>query len=209
MDTSDTAPDHDHNLTQVLERLDSLTDRKTVSVREVLDRFGATAFLPVLMIPALLVTSPLSGVPLFSTICGLSIGTIALQLLLGRDHLWLPDTVMRRTIEGVELHNALKKMSKAARWMDGHTRRRLSVLTGRAGQKVVYLACTIGGFSMPLLEIIPFSSSGMGFAILSMCLGLLAVDGIFILLGLVVMGGVATIPVFVYSGVSGLFASIS
>lgn len=202
-------PDHDHDLRDILSRLDDLTGRGKVSVEDVLDRFGATAFLPVLLVPALLVASPLSGIPLFSSICGLTIGLIALQLFLGRESLWLPGFMRRRRVDGDDLHEAIGKMSKVVDWLDRHTHDRLRPLTGPVGQKVVYFACMICGFCMPALEIIPFSSSAAGLAVLLLTAGLLTVDGLFILLGFIAMGCVAAIPFFVYSGVSGLLSGLS
>ena len=202
-------PQHDHSLAAILSRLDDLTKRDQVSVGDVLDGFGATAFLPVLMVPALLVASPLSGIPLFSSICGITIGLIAMQLLLGRDALWLPHTMRKRRADGGDIHDAIGRMTKVAAWIDRYTRHRLSALTGRVARKMVYFACMVCGFCMPALEIIPFSSSVAGLAVLLMATGLLAFDGLFILLGFAVMFCVAMIPFFVYSGVSGLLSGLS
>ena len=50
-------------------------------------QFGESSFLPALMVPSLLVVSPLSGIPLFSSVCGL---TIAFSRMYLGAH-WLSD----------------------------------------------------------------------------------------------------------------------
>ncbi len=87
------------SLTAVIERVMALSDAPTVSVRDLVTGFGEASFLPFLLVPALIVVSPLSGIPLLSTTCGTIIALIALQMLLPRrTHLWLPDVVMRQQI---------------------------------------------------------------------------------------------------------------
>ena len=62
---------------EIVDRLDSATNQPSLSVHDLLEEFGESSFLPALMVPALLTVSPLSGIPLFSTVCGLTIAFIA------------------------------------------------------------------------------------------------------------------------------------
>jgi len=48
---------------------------------------------------------------------------------------------------------------------------------------------------MPLMEVVPFSATAAGVAVLLFGLGLVAADGVFVLLGLIYLGGVATLAV--------------
>lgn len=190
-----------HHVRDVVEQLDALTDRDMVSVKDVVDAFGETAFVPVMMVPALLVVSPLSGIPFFSTICGLTITLIASQLLMRRKSLWLPPWLMRREVAGARLHKGTSRMRVVAAWIDRHTRDRLSGLVSRRGRPVIYVLCLLSGMSMPLLEVVPFSSSLLGMTVLCLASAILAADGLFVAFALVFIGLAALVPLAVVAGI--------
>ena len=96
-------------LTSLLDTLDPETSvtgattqtrdaRDGLTVREMLDRVGARSFGAALLVPSLVLVSPLSAIPLVPTISGLLILTIATQAFLGREHLWLPKFLSRRKL---------------------------------------------------------------------------------------------------------------
>lgn len=194
--TSDNA-EEGNPVGRIVARLEELSDTDCLSVRQVVEAFGATSFLPVMMVPALLVVSPLSGVPLFSSLCGISIALIAVQMVAGREYLWLPGWIMRQEISGDRAHNAVRKMRRVARWLDRHLRARFRLLMLGPNRKLVQALCLICGAAMPFLEFVPFSSSVLGLAVLCHSAALLARDGLFALLGAGIMVGAALIPITV------------
>lgn len=62
------------------------------------------------------------------------------------------------------------------------------------GEQVLQLLCMIAGALMPLLEVVPFSSSILGAAVLSFSVGLLRRDGIFAVAGIAILSIAAVIP---------------
>jgi hypothetical protein len=187
----------------IVARLEGTSQGERVTLGDAIEAFGRRSFLPVLMVPALLVVSPLSGIPFFSSLCGLTIALIAGQMLWpGQDYLWLPDRFTRRTISGERARNALARLARFARWLDTHSRERFSVLVGhRPGRKAIELCCLLAGLSMPVLEIVPFSSSVLGVSVLFMATGLLTRDGLFALLGLCVLVATPLLPLLVVDNV--------
>jgi hypothetical protein len=172
---------------EILDRLCAAAQSDPVTLGDVVAAFGRRSFLPVLMVPALLVVSPLSGVPFFSSVCGLSIALVSAQMLWpGQECLWLPGKLTRRRLSGPRARAAIAQLAGLARWLDRHARPRWRVLLRRPGRHVVEAACLACGLAMPFLEVVPFSSSILGFAVLLMATGLLARDGLFALLGLAV-----------------------
>lgn len=188
----------------VIDDLDKLTDEKEVRLGRLLDAFGATSFVPALMVPAILVVSPLSGIPGFSSICGLTIALIAVQMILSRDHLWLPGFLTNRSVKGERLHDAMQKLGRLADIMDRVSRDRLRLLTRTPGNRLPYLMCLIAGLMMPVLELVPFSSSILGLCTLSCAVGLITRDGLFVLLGGVFMAVAAVVPFFVVQQIAAL-----
>ncbi|RVT86782.1 exopolysaccharide biosynthesis protein [Rhodobacteraceae bacterium CCMM004] len=193
---SDTAT-RTRRVRNVVERLDALTDAERLSLGDIVEAFGRTAFLPLLLVPALLVISPLSGIPFFSSICGLTIALIALQLVLRRQSLWLPGVLMRRTISGERVHAGAERLKGFADWLDRRARDRLSFLTYAPLSTVVQAACMACGLAMPFLEVVPFSSSILGTAVVMFVVALLAHDGLFVILGGTLMAVAAVIPLTV------------
>ncbi len=182
----------------IVDRIHDVADRDTVHMHDMVSAFGRSSFLPMMMLPALLVLSPLSGIPFFSTFCGLTITVISAQFLTQRDHLWLPDVLMRQKIQGEKARNAAQKLRKVANWLDDHARDRFKVLVSRPFRPWLGTLCLICGLCMPFLEFVPFSSSILGAAVLCFCTAMLADDGLFVLLGLFIMSLAAMVPVTVF-----------
>ncbi|WP_368856586.1 exopolysaccharide biosynthesis protein [Chelativorans sp. ZYF759] len=78
-------------------------------------------------------------------------------------HLRLPDVVVRCQVPAARLRTGVKKMQWVADYLDRYTRQgRLHLLVGTAGRTLLQLLCMIAGALMPLLEVVPFSSSISG-----------------------------------------------
>lgn len=193
--TNDGAVSVAHPVRDVVARLDEMSGDEHVPMHALICAFGQTSFVPALMVPALLVVSPLSGIPFFSSLCGITIALIAVQMLWRRDHLSLPGFVMRRQVPGKRLHAAMHRIEWIADWLDRHSRERFTSLISRNGRTVPQVLCLLSGASMPFLEIMPFSSSILGAAVLCFALGLLAHDGLFVLIGVAAMAVAAMVPV--------------
>jgi hypothetical protein len=185
----------------VIRRLDALTERESLELRHILDAFGETAFLPVLIVLAMIVVSPLSGIPLLPTVFGTMIALVSLQLLLGKPRIWLPAMLSRRRISGARLHGALRRLQRIADWLDRTARDRMRLLVSPPLDALPKGACVLAGASMPLLELVPFSSSILAGAVALFATGLLTRDGLFALLAAALMGLAALIPLALYGNV--------
>lgn len=184
---------HDQTITGMTDRVRAAAGDDTISVAQITEALGRDSLPPNLMIPALAVVSPLSGVPLFSSICGILIALISAQMLIGRDHVWLPGFLMRRKLGAARVRGALDWMRRPAGFLDRITSERLTVLVRRPMRWVIQGVCLCCGLVMPFLELVPFTSSLMGVVVSLLAFGLLARDGLFVLLGLLSIGGIAAL----------------
>jgi len=182
---ADSATSPADSLREVVQRVIDAADEQTVTLRRIFEAFGDASFAPILLLPALAVATPLSGIPFFSSVMGVLICVISLQMLARRRDLWLPDWALRRSVSGQTVQTAFTKLLPLAHWVDQRTNRRLRYVVRRPFIVVPQLICAASGAVMPILEFVPFSSSIMGFGIAALALGMLAKDGIVILLGLV------------------------
>ncbi|MGR3491863.1 MAG: exopolysaccharide biosynthesis protein [Shimia sp.] len=168
----------------VLDRLRELTDREELTIAHILVAFGRTAFLPVLIIMGLALVSPLSGIPLLSTIMGISIGIVSAQLLFGRQTIWVPGVIRRRAIKAERLDKAIARLQGLARWLDRLTRTRWPALTRPPAVKIAQALTVLSGITMPFLEFVPFSSSILGLAVVMYAMAQLTRDGALIFAGM-------------------------
>ncbi len=194
---------HDRPVEHVMERVRRVARQKTVTIRDLIEAGGESSFVPAMMIPALLVVSPLSGIPVFSSIMGLTIAIIAAQLFFGRSHLWLPEVLMRRELRGGRIEPALRRLSRFGAWIDRHSKERLRLLTVPPLVKLPQALCILCGLCMPFLELVPFSSSILGTAVIFFAVGILALDGFYIIGGMAMMGLATLVPVTMILLVSG------
>lgn len=156
----------------------------TVSVRELLNAAGRRSFGPLLLVPALVVVSPLSGIPGVPTGAAIVVVLVAGQLLLGRECFWLPGWLLRRELSRSKVDKALKFLQKPARWIDKLMKKRLTILTQGASVYVIGALSLLLALLMPPLEIVPFASTVIGAVLSTFGLALIARDGLLVTAGL-------------------------
>lgn len=171
----------------LLDAAGNASDEKKTSVGQIVESLGENSLTPNLIFVALAVVSPLSGVPLFSSICGITIALISAQMLVGRNHIWLPGFVMSRRIDSDKLDQALNYLRRPAGWLDRVTRPRLGFLVHGPVRKLTQALCLACGLTMPFLELVPFTSTFLGAVVSFLAFGMLARDGLFTLIGILIL----------------------
>lgn len=176
--------DHDNtDLQDIVAKLRDLgSDKNEVSVHDIRDSMGERSFGPFLAIPALVEISPIGGIPLVPSIIALIIAIIAAQLAWGREHLWLPAFLDNRKVGGDKLQKAMDWLDRPAGWIDRLLRPRIKKIAGGVGLRLVAVLCLILCCTVPPLELLPFASTLPMGAIALMGLGLMARDGLVILI---------------------------
>ncbi|WP_082666306.1 exopolysaccharide biosynthesis protein [Aureimonas sp. AU4] len=167
--------------------LDQLADaaRETDAVRvgEIADRFGGRGFGPFLLLPALIEISPIGGIPGLPTVLALIIAVFAVQILLGREQLWLPRFIKERTLSARRVAEAVARLRPLALWLDRRFHGRLETLVTAPFVKlaavVVILACLL----VPFLELLPFASTIPMAVVIVFGLAMTVRDGLLMALG--------------------------
>ncbi len=123
--------------------------------------------------------------PGVSMVMALPILIVAPQIMVDRRKLWLPDWLGRRTLDRAKLAKLLHRMLPTLERLEAVVRPRLTLLTGRAGQMLAGLACTVMGVILVLP--IPFANLLPSWSIVSFALGLTRRDGLLVLAGYALM----------------------
>ncbi|MEQ8660618.1 MAG: exopolysaccharide biosynthesis protein [Gammaproteobacteria bacterium] len=182
----DTPAAEPHDLEQLIERMRGAAQAHAkLDIGAIIEATGARSFAPLLVMVGLIAVSPLSGIPTVPSILGVLVILSIGQLLLGRDHLWLPRFVTRKTLPQDKYCRALRWLRRPARGIDRMLRPRLTVLTRGPGLYAMAVTCLLIACTMPPLELLPFVASLSGMALLLFGLAMIAHDG---LVGLLAWG---------------------
>lgn len=132
----------------------------------------------VFAIPSVIPMPP--GVP---TVVGIALLIVSIQMVLGREDLWLPKFLSKRSFSRQALVNGFLKIKPQLGFVERFARPRLLFLTGRAA--TVFIGVVI--LVMAVVLILPLPPGGnfppaLACAILGM--GLVERDGLIILIGL-------------------------
>lgn len=180
------------SLNDVLDVLDQ-QDGDRVSIENILDTMGQTSFAPLLLAPALILVSPVSGIPGVPTIGSILLLLIISQKLMGRKHIWLPGWIKHRSMSNEQLKKGIAWIRKPAQWIDTHSKKRLSFLVTPPLNVLASIAIMIIALVMPVLELLPFVTSFFSGAIVLFATGMLLRDGLYTLLGYTAVGLTVTV----------------
>lgn len=170
-------------LTHLLDSLHDAGAAEVVTVQDILDQIGDRSIMPVVLAIALVLVSPLSGIPGLPTLSALILILVMGQALVRRQHLWLPPVLRNRRVSGRRLQAAIARLRRPAAWIDRHSHPRLRSLTSGPLRGLTLVLCMVVPVSWPALELLPFVTSIGAGAVAMMSFGLLTRDGLYVLWG--------------------------
>lgn len=168
----------------ILDRLRGVTDAPKVSFGDILRAMDESGQPVLLLLPALILVSPLSGIPGLSSLGGLTIALVAGQMALGRGNIWLPGFILRRHLPTARLVWAVTKLDRTAGFLDRNTAARAQWFFAFPGRHILLLTCMSCGLVMPFFELVPFSATTLALVISILASALLVRDGLLAGLGL-------------------------
>lgn len=185
------------NLEQLLDRIHKAKeDQDPVTLGMIVREIGGRSFGPLLLMAGVVLFSPLSGIPGLPTFLGVFVLLIGLQLLMGKEHFWLPQWLLKCSVTRDHVSKALSWLHAPARAIDRWLKPRLQVFISGAGKYSIAVICTLIGAGLPVMELIPFSSSGAGAALTVFGFALIANDGFLGLLAFVLTAVTAGLVVY-------------
>ncbi|WP_370399538.1 exopolysaccharide biosynthesis protein [Sulfitobacter sp. JB4-11] len=178
----------ENTLSGLLNDVSQAARNEDVSVQDVRSKLGDRAITPFILLLAVLLVSPLSGIPGMPTVSAFLIVTMAVQALSGRRRLWLPRFLLRRKIAGKKLRRALDWLERPCAFLDKHSQQRLEFLTRGIMRVVTLFICVFIPLGWPFLEVLPFVTSVGAGTIALMVYGLFTRDGVYVFLGYLMVG---------------------
>jgi hypothetical protein len=182
-------------LSDVLDRIEQAATGESIAVGEVVEALGHRSFAALMLIFSLVSTSPASGIPGMTTLVGAIVFLLAIQMVFGRDCVWLPEFVTRRQMSTGKLCKGIGWLRRPVGFVERFLRPRLGFLYRRPWiflPLVMILGLTA---FMPVLEAIPTSGSIASAVIAIFAAGLLTKDGT---LAVAAMALLLAVPVTVW-----------
>ena len=168
-----------HSVKDILDDLDELAeDKDEVCIADVVEAFGDRSYGPFLLVPALVELTPIGAIPGVPTFLALVIAVVAVQMLVGESHLWLPGFIENRSVKGEKLAKASKKLRGIGKFMDKWFHGRMKHFTSRWYRRLAALIILFLCASIPPLEVLPFASSGPMLAIACFGVAIMVRDGL-------------------------------
>ncbi len=168
--------------TDILARISQTFGDGRITLGEFMSRLSDRAFGLAILIFALPNTLPL-GIPGISSICAVPIALFALQMLLGRQKVWLPRFIRKQSFEEKSLKLVLDKTMPHLKKLDKIFKPRCFFATSNLAERIV-------GFIIIIHAAIIFLPIPGGNFIPAICmcmlaLGLLERDGLVVLIGII------------------------
>ena len=184
----------------VIGELDELASHnEKVRIGDVLDDFGGRSFGPFILIFALIEITPIGAIPGAPTVLASIIALVAVQMLFGKDHIWMPQFIQDRAVGSKKLHKAVTKLRGVAHWLDDHSRDRLGFFTQGKWLRFAAIAILMLCATVPPLEVLPFASSAPMLAIAAIALALIVRDGLVMLAALLLAAAALVAGTYFYN----------
>lgn len=160
-----------------------------VSIDSIMDMIGRRSFGPLLLLAGLIILAPVIGdIPGVPSIMGMFIFLVAIQLLIGQEHFWLPNWLLQRAVPVDKLIKAVEWLRKPAHYIDKLIRPRLPLFVNGIAKYLIAVVCILIALMLPFMEVIPFSANVGGLALVAFGLALIARDGLLALFSFILTG---------------------
>ncbi len=174
----------------VLDRLLERTEgEESVGLKDVFDAFSGRLYGPLMLIPSLILLTPLGGIPGMPIVVAILLVLVAGQRVLGLTRPWLPKRLVEGTVKRKKLESAFGKLRPWAKRVDAVLRPRLTVLVEGPMERVIALMIVAVGLSVPVFGLVPMAAAIPGLAAVLLSLAITGRDGLLVIASWVVIAG--------------------
>ena len=176
-----------HALSDVLDRLEHSVRGESVTVQEVVAELGQKSFASLMLIFSLISTSPASAIPGITAMVAGIVFILAVQMILGRQCVWLPGFIRRRRMSKAKLCKGIGWLRRPVAFVERFLKARLVFLMHRPWLLVPLVLILLLTLAMPFMEVVPTSGSIASAVIALFAAGLLTRDGALVLVALLLL----------------------
>lgn len=179
------------SLSALLDNLVSSAEGTQITFGQIVEKFKYRGFGPLLLAPTFIVILPTGAIPFVPALAGLVIAFVCIQMLLGREHPWLPKRLREFGFSKTELENIIKSAKPYTKIIDKILHKRFGILINpfckRLTAAISLLLCSV----MVFIGFIPMFPATLALPIFFFALGYVAEDGLMIAIGFLTIIGSA------------------
>ena len=187
--------DNNKGLSEVLDRLESMLHGEEVTVDKIVSGSGTSSVPALVLIFALISTSPASAIPGLTTAVAVIEFILCVQMVIGRQTIWLPMLVRRRRLSTERLRKAIVWLRKPVAFAEKSLRPRLTLFLEPPWIHLPLMLILVMTLFMPLMEIIPTTGSIASALIALFAAGVLMRDGLLVAVSTLFL---LTVPIMVW-----------
>lgn len=152
-------------------------DHGEITVGDFVAKLGERSFALIILIFSLPNALPLPGIPGVSTVTGLPIMFIAMQMIWGRNAIWLPRKLAEKKFHQAMMTKIIGKALPSVLWLEKLLHPRMTALCTSYGERLIGLLIVL----MAVILALPILGGNFlpGFCISLLALALLENDGFF------------------------------
>jgi hypothetical protein len=179
------------NLSDVLDEIADTagTSTQPFTLGDLLESVGRRSYGPLLLVIGLFAISPVTAIPGMTWFAAAITLIVAGQMALGLPSIWLPKWALNIRIGRRDVRGGVEKARPTARTIDHLLRPRLEFLSKPPFVNLVAILCIGAALVTFPLGLIPLAPIIPGLAVVFFGLGMTARDGVWLLLGGLVVGG--------------------
>ncbi|MGB7406964.1 MAG: exopolysaccharide biosynthesis protein [Pontixanthobacter sp.] len=174
----------------MLDKLQDVLDGEKTTVREVVEHLGDKSFASLMLIFSLIAASPASAIPGITAIVAALVFMLVVQIIIGREHLWLPQFILDRRMSSATLRKGTDWLRKPVKFVERFLKPRLRFLLHPPWEYVSLILVLALTVFMPFMEVVPTSGSIAAAIIALYAIGRLTGDGAFVLAATMLLSAV-------------------
>ncbi len=192
------APEQDHPLQDILDAAIEQAEDGRITLGALLAAWGDRSYGPLFIALGFFAGTPLSIFPGMSAMTGVVIAVIALQMIFGMVHVWLPKAVLRQSVALKSLVEARDKSHRPLEIIDTIITKRWEWATGEAMRRAAAIVVFMLALVMIPFDAVPFVVAAPSWGVVLFGLAIAARDGLIMLVAMAAALGIGVFAAHVF-----------
>ncbi|WDI32432.1 exopolysaccharide biosynthesis protein [Hyphococcus flavus] len=182
-------------LEKILDEAIENSENGALNLGVLLKAWGDRSYGPLFIFFGFIGGTPLAVIPGAAAVVGIIIAGIALQMLLGLAHPWLPKLLLEKSIKEEDLRYTRKKVEPSLVFIDRLITERLTWVMIEPMRRAAAFFVAVLGLLMIPFDVIPFIVAAPAWSIVLFGVAITARDGLVMIMALLACFGVALLGV--------------
>ena len=174
----------DAPLEQIVDDAIEASEDGEVSMRNLLNAWGDRSYGPLFIVLGFFAGTPLAAIPGAAAVVGIIITLLALQMIFGMSHPWLPGFILKRSVSEDSLKEMREKTESVLSFIDKLITERWAWAAGEAMRRAAAIFVAILGVVMIPFDAIPFAVAIPAWTVVLFGVAITARDGLIMVLAL-------------------------